>query len=309
MEPPKPGQKWQGKLRLIIQYVFSKTKMLTGYINMWQEQIALEEQELKDLRAVLKHMESPFGFIKGFQLEQNVKKNIEEKKEEVEAHKQQALMNWELSPEMQERLANLEEKEKAVEVKIDAVSKTIAEKMGYEEVPWFKLTWYLLWIYTAITIVIMTKREDFVNLTICTTALYMMFHTERITRDYFRVLVLGILLSLLYDALWFFMKHQEYTEEQKADGGQETNIRRIVLLFSYVAFLLKVNSPFICFYRFFRFLWPWCSGRTQWTSPKSFRTRSLCRSSPPRRNEWKAPSPRDFSCATSAAPDEEAFLT
>lgn len=77
-------------------------------------------------------------------------------------------------------------------------------------------------------------------MTICTSALYLMFHTERITRDYFRVLVLGIFLSLIYDGIWFWMKHSEYTEEQKADGGQETNIRRIVLLFAYVAFLLKV---------------------------------------------------------------------
>lgn len=62
----KAGVKWQGKLRLIIQYVFSKTKMLTGYINMWSEQIGLDEQELRELKAVLKHMESPFGFIQGF---------------------------------------------------------------------------------------------------------------------------------------------------------------------------------------------------------------------------------------------------
>ena len=43
--------------------VFSKTKMLTGYINMWTEQIALDESELKQLRSIMKHLESPFGFI------------------------------------------------------------------------------------------------------------------------------------------------------------------------------------------------------------------------------------------------------
>ena len=40
--------------------------MLTGYINMWSEQIKNEEQELKDMKEVLTHMESPFGFIQGF---------------------------------------------------------------------------------------------------------------------------------------------------------------------------------------------------------------------------------------------------
>ena len=53
-------------MRLVLQYVFSKTKMLTGYINMYSEQIETDETELKDLKLVLKHMESPFGFIKGF---------------------------------------------------------------------------------------------------------------------------------------------------------------------------------------------------------------------------------------------------
>lgn len=35
LQGPKPN--WEGKIRVIIQYVFSKTKMLTGYINMWTE--------------------------------------------------------------------------------------------------------------------------------------------------------------------------------------------------------------------------------------------------------------------------------
>lgn len=49
--------------------------------------------------------------------------------------------------------------------------------MGYSDVPWFKLTWYILWIYTGLTMLIMLGRADFVNMTICTTALYMMFNT------------------------------------------------------------------------------------------------------------------------------------
>lgn len=54
----------------------------------------------------------------------------EEKKQEVEEKKQEALLNWELTPEMQERMEKLEVQEKALEVKIDAVSKELAQKMG-----------------------------------------------------------------------------------------------------------------------------------------------------------------------------------
>jgi C2 domain len=72
--PEKVGvaQDWHGRLRLVIQYVYSKTRVLTGYINLWTEQLENEELELRDLSEVLLHMESPFGFIKGFQLEQKV---------------------------------------------------------------------------------------------------------------------------------------------------------------------------------------------------------------------------------------------
>ena len=45
--------------------------------------------------------------------------------------------------------------------------------------PWFRLTWVLLWIYTGLTILVLFKRSDFINLTVCTVALYMMFNTER----------------------------------------------------------------------------------------------------------------------------------
>ena len=40
--------------------------MLTGYINLFSEQIKQIEEELKELKVALKHLESPFGFIKGF---------------------------------------------------------------------------------------------------------------------------------------------------------------------------------------------------------------------------------------------------
>ena len=66
-------------MRLIIQYVFSKTKMLVGHINMWSEEILADESDLKDLRLILKDLEMPFGFMSGFQMEHKVKANADEK--------------------------------------------------------------------------------------------------------------------------------------------------------------------------------------------------------------------------------------
>ena len=149
-------------------------------------------------------------------------------------------MDWEITPQMQARLDAINEKEKDVEIRLDEVSHKIAKTMGYQDVPWFILTWVLLWIYTGLTLLIMMKREDFINLTVCVTGLFMMFNTDSITRLRFRILVGGIILSLFVDLFWFVMKHQEYSTEQQSDGGLETGIRKVVLALSYISFIVRV---------------------------------------------------------------------
>jgi hypothetical protein len=67
------GKKWAGKVRLVLQYIYSKKQMLEDYIKIWYEQLKSEETELKDYKEVLKHLESPFGFIEGFTMEKTAK--------------------------------------------------------------------------------------------------------------------------------------------------------------------------------------------------------------------------------------------
>ena len=110
-------------------------------------------------------------------MQQEVKKEAEEKAQAFEENKGEIVKDYELSPEMQARLEALEEKEKKLEVKIDIVADKVAEKMGYRSLPWLKATWFLLWIYTVLTILVLIQRSDFINLTICVTALYMLFNT------------------------------------------------------------------------------------------------------------------------------------
>lgn len=91
----------------------------------------------------------------------------------------------------------------------------------------------------------MFLRPDFFNLTICTTALYMLFNTERITKLRFKMLTYGIFITIIYDLIWFFIKHGEYSEEPKTDGSGEVRIRRFSLMMSYASFLLRVNINFL----------------------------------------------------------------
>jgi hypothetical protein len=86
----------------------------------------------------------------------------------------------------------------------------------------------------------MFLRPDFLNLTICTVALYMLNNTQTITQGKFKVLVLGVFISIVYDILWFYIKHAEYSSA--LDGSSEAGIRKFSLLMSYASFLLRVSN-------------------------------------------------------------------
>ena len=93
--------------------------MLTGYINVWTEQIENEEKELKELKAILKQLEQPNGFIEVTQMEKDAKTRAEDREKDAEERKQKLLTTWELPPDIAERMNEIEKKERAVEEKVD----------------------------------------------------------------------------------------------------------------------------------------------------------------------------------------------
>ena len=94
-----------------------------------------------------------------------------------------------------------------------------------------------------LTLLVMFLRPDFLNLTICMMGLFLMFNLDRVSRGKFRVLVLGVVLSMVYDGLWFYLKHSEYmADESKNDGSAETNLRKFSLTISYASFFFRVST-------------------------------------------------------------------
>jgi hypothetical protein len=67
----------------------------------------------------------------------------------------------------------------------------------------------------------------------------MITNTDLIKKWTFRVLVLGIFMSLLYD-LFFFMI-QDYSSET-TDGGMEKGIRNFSLSLAYFSFFFRVRT-------------------------------------------------------------------
>ena len=95
----------------------------------------------------------------------------------------------------------------------------------------------------------MFLRPDFLNLTICLVGVYMMFNTERITKNKFRMLFFGVVLSIVYDLIWFNVKHQEYAPDESpksaagaSDGSTEADLRKFSLTMSYASFIFRVRE-------------------------------------------------------------------
>ena len=93
-----------------------------------------------------------------------------------------------------------------MEKDFDNISSNIATKLGFSHVPWFTLTKVVLAIQTILTILVLFFRTDFVNLTVCTAGIYAINNTDTIKKWTFRILVLGIFLSLGIDLAWFFLQ-------------------------------------------------------------------------------------------------------
>lgn len=53
-------------------------------------------------------MESPFGFIQGFQLQQKAKSRAEDRMKDAEEKKKEQLTNWDLPPEIAARMEAVE---------------------------------------------------------------------------------------------------------------------------------------------------------------------------------------------------------
>lgn len=188
-------------------------------------------------------MESPFGFIEGFQMAAEADRDAKSRQADFEERTERNDWFHNLPPGLWEKVEAMDPVERVVERQVDVISHAFAQKMGYDDVPWFRLTWMLLMIYLILTVLVMFYKADFVNLTVGVTALYMMFNPETITRSKFRVLVLGIFLTIIYDTVWLIMKHSELAADDKSsgDGGAEKSVRTFALCMAYLSFAVRVS--------------------------------------------------------------------
>ena len=88
---------------------------------------------------------------------------------------------------------------------------------------------------------VLFHRTDFINLTICAVAIFVMQNIHAVSKNHFRYLVGGIFISLVYDILWLVFVAGAYAaSSEKADGGTEDGIRKFSMIVSVISFVFRI---------------------------------------------------------------------
>ena len=110
---------------------------------------------------------------------------------------------------------------------------------------WARCTYTMTLIFFLSTLLVHFYKADFMNLTVCVTAIFFLTNVDRLNPGWFRVLVAGIIVSGAYDILWFLLRSTEVSADDDEDGGIEKSIRRFSLTMAVVSLLLKVVMAFV----------------------------------------------------------------
>ena len=114
---------------------------------------------------------------------------------------------------------------------------------GYKEIPWLICTSTLLYIQLLLTTLTCIYRADFLTLTAVSLAFYQLDNTDTLRRSHFRILVLMIFISIVYDLLWLLLLNNYAKDE--IDGGVERTVKRISLGLSWISLFFRVSFDHI----------------------------------------------------------------
>jgi len=110
----------------------------------------------------------------------------------------------------------MHKKEKELERAFDKEVKDWAKMFNYqEEIPWLELTRRILMVYFVITIFSDFYRPDFMSTTAVSIGFYIVTNTDRSKRSDFRLLVMFLLVTFVYDLIFLVFVHDEKADEEE----------------------------------------------------------------------------------------------
>lgn len=128
--------------------------------------------------------------------------------------------------------------EKNMEAKLDKFAQDMAQKRGYNEVPWEKLMRAVLLIYLCLTVLAMFYRPDFLSMTCISIGIYGVQLPHNMTRRTFRMLVVFLFLSFIYDLVFLVFIHNSEADDE-LDSHMADNVRRFAYFFAWISFAFR----------------------------------------------------------------------
>uniref|UniRef100_A0A7S3FXC5 Uncharacterized protein n=1 Tax=Strombidium rassoulzadegani TaxID=1082188 RepID=A0A7S3FXC5_9SPIT len=132
--------------------------------------------------------------------------------------------------------------------KVDPFTENIALNVfNYEEEDYhlflFKMLKVVTGIYMGFTLLISISRPDFLNTSICFLAIYQLSNIDELRKHVFRLLVVGVAISFVYDFAWLNLLWTEYEEdlaESSELGKVEMGIKQFSLYLSFLSLIFRV---------------------------------------------------------------------
>lgn len=132
-------------------------------------------------------------------------------------------------------------REREYSKKVDALAMSLAKRAGMEQVPWYLLTWVVTIVYLCLSLASCFFRADFINVTICVVAIYMLTETQEIRKNTFRNLVFAIVVSFFYDFVFLLEASGDYNKDNGgSDGGMEKGVRKFSLTMTTISFFFRL---------------------------------------------------------------------
>lgn len=126
-------------------------------------------------------------------------------------------------------------------------------KKGFKVPRWSRITFIMTFIFLIITLLIHFYKADFVNLTVCTVAIYLLSNAKDAQPQHFRYLVAGTILSFVYDVLWMILRGSELSGDDEETGNVEESIRKFSLFMVWTGIVCKVIMTFVYWMASLRF--------------------------------------------------------
>lgn len=114
---------------------------------------------------------------------------------------------------------------------------------GFRQINWARLCFTVTVINTVLNLFAGLYRADFVNITVCAVAIFLLTNPEIVNKTSFRLLVAGTFLSLVYDIVWRCM--QDFDAEELADCGLQQSVHIFSYWVLWVMMLIKIVMGFV----------------------------------------------------------------